>query len=419
MEDDSIIDRSGVFISLSVKVPRAIVGKVRWMNCKWKKEIGVIVVNVLANKGKNIFYSRSKSQSVLPKKYNPKQLSVYGIIKALEFLEKEGYIVNNISPRDYGYYDHEAISSSFVATDLLMNMFSTGSNAIDSKKTIVVDTQRVVLKDKDKNMVDYKECDVTRYTRDSLTTYNQYIADQHITYSDKDNIVHEANCCLTRIFNQEIGFTGRLYRSEIQNIKSCYRQSIMINGVSAVEIDYSALHLRMLIDMYLCTDKVPYGVDAYLLPLTQEEQMIDANREAVKRAFNILLNNSKRHIACSAIQQYLNLKNRECTIRSGSVLLSKIEEAYSFLPLQVILWQSKPLAYKLQNLDSEIALEIISAGVEDDVVVLPIHDSFIVQTTHKNWLQEIMGNMYRKYLRTEGMVPVTVTIDGKDYKELA
>ena len=418
MELDDV-DRSGVFISLSVKVPRGVSSKIRYMNCRYKREIGVIVVNVLANKGKNIFYSRDTSIKLLPKKYNPKQLSVYGVIKALEFLEKEGYIVNNISPRDYGHYDHEAISSSFVATDLLINMFSIGNNAVDSKKTIVVDTQRVVLKDKDKNMVDYKECDVTRYTRDSLTTYNQYIAAQHITYSDKDNIVHEANCCLTRIFNQEIGFTGRLYRSEIQNIKSCYRQSILINGVSAVEIDYSALHLRMLIDMYLCTDKVPYGVDAYLLPLTQEEQMIGANREAIKRAFNILLNNSKRHLACSAIQQYLNLKNKECTIRSGSVLLSRIEEAYSFLPLQVILWQSKPLAYKLQNLDSEIALEIISAGVEDDVVVLPIHDSFIVQTTHKNWLQEIMGSMYRKYLRVEGMVPVTVTIDGKDYKELA
>ncbi len=414
-----VIDRSGVFISLSVKVPRGISSKVRYMNSRYKQEIGIIVVNALAHKGKNVLYSRDKAEAMLSKQYNPKRITNYNIIKALEYLEAEGYVINNIAPRDFGWYDHEAISSSFIATDKLIDSFSVGRNVINSKQTVVVDTQRVVLKDDSKNTVGYKECDITRYTRDSLSTYNNYISNQHITYFDKNKILHNASCCLTRIFNVEIGNTGRLYRSEIINIRSEYRQSILINGMATVEIDYSALHLRMLIDKYLCTDKIPYGVDAYMLPLTEDEQNVKANRDAVKTAFNILLNNSKRHLACSAIQQYLNLKNRECTIRSGSVLLSKIEEAYSFLPLQVILWQSKPLAYSLQKLDSDIALEIISAGVEDNVCVLPIHDSFIVQARHKNWLQDAMGNTYRKHLRTEGKVPVTVSFAGEDYKEWA
>jgi hypothetical protein len=415
---DDVVDRSGVYISLSVKVPRGVSSKVRYMNCRYKKEIGVIVVNALAHKGKNIFYSRSKT-IVLPTQYNPKQITNYGISSAISYLEKEGLVINNIAPRDYGWYDHESISSSFIATDKLLGMFSVGKNVDNSKQTIVVDTQRVVLKDDDKNTVAYKECDITRYTRCSLSTYNKYISDQHITYLDKHKIVHNASCCLTRIFNVEIGNTGRLYRSEIINIRSEYRQTILINGIETVEIDYSALHLRMLIDKYLCADKIPSGVDAYMLPLTEDEQTVEANRDAVKTAFNILLNNSKRHLACSAIQQYLNLKNRDCTIRSGSVLLSKIEEAYSFLPLQVILWQSKPLAYSLQKLDSDIALEIISAGVEDNIAVLPIHDSFVVQARHKNWLQDAMGNTYRKHLRTEEKVPVTVSFAGEDYKEFA
>ena len=321
--------------------------------------------------------------------------------------------------RVFGWYDNESISSSFIALDKLIELFSSTKNVENSKNTVLVDTQRVVLKDVNKNMIGYKECDTTKYTRGCLSTYNKYISAQDITYSDDNDILHKASCCLTRIFNIDIGNTGRLYRSEIINIKSGYRQSILINGINTVEIDFSALHLRMLLDKYTCSGFIPSGVDAYLLPLTEEEQENPENREAVKRAFNIILNNSKRHSACSAIQQYLNLKNRDCSIRSGSVLLSKIEEAYSFLPLQMILWQSKPLSYTLQKLDSDIALEIISSGVEDNISVLPIHDSFIVQARHKNWLQDMMGSTYRKHLRSDGKVPVTVSFAGRDYKEWA
>lgn len=415
MEYD-VIDRSGVFISLNVKIPKGVSNKVRVLNTRYSKEVGVIVVNLLAHKGKNILYSRNTSTKMLPKKYNSKSISNRGLMNALDELEQKGYIVNNIAPRDYGYSTHDSISSSFTGTDLLYDVFSNKVNTDNSVKTIQEDTQRIVLKDKSKNMIDYKECDITEYSRKCLSTYNKYISQQHISYTDCEDITHDAVCCLTRIFNQEIGNTGRLYHSEIINIKSGYRESIQINGKNTIEIDFSNLHLRMLIDKYKC-DKYVYGVvDLYTLPLSEQEKQNKHNREAVKKALNIILNNCKRHIACSAIQQYLNLENPNCSIRSANTLLTKIEEAYSFLPLQVILWQSKPLAYTLQRLDSDIALEIISAGVEDGVPVLPVHDSFIVTIDNTHWLQEMMGNTYRKHLHCDSGVHVSYSIGTDEYK---
>lgn len=402
----------GRYLDLDIKVSRGISGIVQKIFRSNRKEIGVLVVNLLAYRGKRLFYRRNTNTTTTKdKKYNPNMISNYSIIKAVTQLEEQGYIINTIAERQYGD-GSKHIPSSFIATPLFYEVFDVKDNTEHSQNTVVKDIQRVILKDKEKRMVGYRENDLTRYSRDCLQYYNTYIHTKTIEYTDKDGVINKAHCYLTRIFNQEVGNTGRLYHSELQNIPSEYRQSVLIDGMDTLEIDFSSLHLQMLIDMYYKRDAVLNIGDLYLLPLTEEERLIKANRDAVKQAFNIMLNCTKRNSASAAVQQYLNKHKKEYTISNGWELVKRLEEAYSFLPLNVILWQSIPMSYVLQRKDSDIAMDLICCGVEQDVPVLPIHDSFITTMGNKLWLQENMKHFYCKYVNNVPTLNVSVTIKG-------
>jgi len=409
----------GRYLDLDIKVNRGISSIVQRIFNKNIKEIGVIVVNLLAYRDKRMFYRRNTSSTTnKDKKYNPNEITNYSIIKAVELLEKEGYIINTIAEVQYGK-GSKGIPSSFTATPLLYEVFDVKKNTEHSKTTVVEDVQRVVLKDKEKRMVGYRENDLTRYSRDCLRYYNSYISGKDIEYTDNDGVINKAHCCLTRIFNKEIGNTGRLYHSELQNIHQHYRQSVLIDGMKTLEIDFSSLHLQMLIDMYYKRDVVDSLGDLYLLPLTEQEKLVEANRSAVKQAFNTVLNCTSRNSASAAVQQYLNKDGKLCTIRSGWELVKRIEEAYSFLPLNVILWQTIPMSYVLQRKDSDIAMDLICCGAEQDIPVLPIHDSFITTIENKLWLQENMKYFYCKYVNNVPTLNVSVTIEGlKPFREI-
>jgi hypothetical protein len=409
----------GRWIALDIKVNRGVSYLVQKLFNTSRKEIGVIVVNLLAYRDKKIFYSRSTANNkTKDEKYNPKKISNRLLIRAVDILAKEGYIVNTIAERQYGK-GSKGIPSSFIATPLLYEVFDVNKNTEHSISTVVEDVQRVVLKDKEKRMVGYRENDLTRYSRDCLRYYNSYISTKTIEYIDNDGCVNKAHCCLTRIFNKEIGNTGRLYHSELQNIHQHYRQSALIDGMKTLEIDFSSLHLQMLIDMYFKRDVVEGLGDLYLLPLTEEEKSDDINRAAVKQAFNTMLNCTSKASASAAVQQYLNKRKVKSYITNGWELVNRIEEAYSFLPLNVILWQTIPMSYVLQRKDSDIAMDLICCGAEQDIPVLPIHDSFITTIENKLWLQENMKYFYCKYVNNVPTLTVSVTIEGlRPFKEI-
>lgn len=405
------------WIYLDIKVSRGISSLVQKLFSTQRKEIGVIIVNLLACRDRKIFYSRNNGVKMKHEKYNPKKITNVGLIKAIDLLQENGFVINTISERQFGE-GSKGIPSSFVATPLLYEVFDVKTNTKHSKTTIVEDVQRVILKDKEKRMVGYRDNDLTRYSRDCLRYYNSYINKKKVEYTDLDGVVNEAHCMLTRIFNVEVGNTGRLYHSELQNIHEPCRKTVLIDGLETLEIDFSSLHLQMLIDMYYKRSTVSMLGDLYQLPLTEEECLVDSNRAAVKQAFNTMLNCTTKNSASAAVQQYLNKENKLCTIRSGWELVKRVEEAYSFLPLNVILWQSVPMAYVLQRKDSDIAMDLICFGVEQDVPVLPIHDSFITTLENKIWLQENMKYFYCKYISNVPTLNVSVNVMGRITKEI-
>ena len=55
------------------------------------------------------------------------------------------------------------------------------------------------------------------------------------------------------------------------------------------------------------------------------------------------------------------------------------------------------IGLRLQSVDSEMALEIVSYFTNKGIVVLPIHDSFIVQSKYENELILKMKEVYSRY----------------------
>ena len=61
-----------------------------------------------------------------------------------------------------------------------------------------------------------------------------------------------------------------------------------------------------------------------------------------------------------------------------------------------------------QFMDSRIAEEVMLKMMHEDVLVLPIHDSFIVRLGFANWLNEEMENAFRRFVRAT----VGITVEG-------
>ena len=51
---------------------------------------------------------------------------------------------------------------------------------------------------------------------------------------------------------------------------------------------------------------------------------------------------------------------------------------------------------RLQKLDSDLALSIITGLMEEGIAALPIHDSFIVEAVHKDRLFQLMNDQYKE-----------------------
>ena len=67
------------------------------------------------------------------------------------------------------------------------------------------------------------------------------------------------------------------------------------------------------------------------------------------------------------------------------------------------------IGLKTQFIDSHIAETIMLTMMDLGVLVLPIHDSFIVKDTHQKLLENIMLESFKKITGHPGSVDITLT----------
>ena len=188
---------------------------------------------------------------------------------------------------------------------------------------------------------------------------------------------------LRRIFSRgDLNKHGRFYNGWWQSLPSIYRQHITIDGYKTSEVDYSNMSLRIVyalqgIERDVDDDLYDIGLDNWL-------GGDDPRRKLIKVFVNALMNDETGNYKLKKPElRTLGLTHEE--------LLALVLKAYAPIADQL----TAGIGMKATYLDSQIAELVLSTMQEDDIVALPIHDSFLVRAGYQSWLEVVMEAAFR------------------------
>ena len=195
---------------------------------------------------------------------------------------------------------------------------------------------------------------------------------------------------LHRVFNDaslDFDKGGRFYGSFYQGLSENLRKKIYINGHETVEIDYSAMHPRMLYHM----ENIEYKGDPY--------QIGDDSFRGEYKIVTLISINAKKQGAHVAVKDALDDAGFAVAddLKSVQGLMKNYQQAHK--PIEKYLFSGVGL--DLQNKDSQIMEKILMQLHGHEIVGLPVHDSVIVEKQHHGLLYQIMMEEYEKVMGFE------------------
>ena len=196
-----------------------------------------------------------------------------------------------------------------------------------------------------------------------------------------------------RIFNNgsfEEG--GRFYGGWWERVPFRYRPHITIDGMPAVETDYSAIQPRLLLaerGVELDGDPYDIGIDERFRPL-------------VKETFNRLLNGKCKPFPYSNPSQGFVFEKADVGL-SWTQFPNLIRDRFEAVSDQF----SSGAGLKLERLDSDIAQAVMLEANALKVPMLPIYDSFIVRLSDYLDLIRAMGRAMRETVGITIQIKIT------------
>ena len=199
---------------------------------------------------------------------------------------------------------------------------------------------------------------------------------------------------LHRVFsNESFKFGGRFYGAFHLELPKKVRPFIFLNGEPTVELDFSALHIRML--YHLIGEK--YTTDPYQDVCETEEE-----RGIYKSVLLVAINAETQEKAVQGIRDELRKKNFGIGVTDAEILyrLNRFKEVHP----HIARYLNTGIGLRLQNLDSRITDIVLKEMTQSGIPCLPVHDSYIVPQSHRDLLFQEMTNAYRAVMK--GFSPV-------------
>lgn len=390
-------------ITYSMKVRNVVSNKVRHWDCPDVPTTSMIVSNLIAcyRKSTHLVYSRSRSTKTF---VGRRRISVYLLIKCVDWLEDNGYITNYIGKAHKSYDEREV--SYMDANYKLLREFGLSDEDIQKIENDQLEmSEVVVLRDENKKAMEYRETKILKQVKENVQELNKLLAKHEVLTGDGANL----NNVYCRIFNETFEYGGRFYRADILRLKQKggmdQRLDVTIDGESVVEVDYSNLHFRIASAIEgIGTFDLP--LDVYSGMLEDETNMTD--RYIVKLAVNIMFNAKSEESAVRAINQEIESMSDKSniTIGAGKSIVSLIKNSY--VQFADLFCSDDSYGRRLQNMDSELASDIIKTFIALDKPILPVHDSFIVQRKELDLLCTTMGDCFRSRFGVDCGVPVGI-----------
>ena len=323
-----------------------------------------------------VSYSRRKEFYARRTRYLAESLTYTNVMR---FVEREV---------ERGIIDNKSSSPGRRGTQSRMRLSATAAPSFEhaGAKLIFAPPEIVILRDANKQLIDYADNAETRRIRFKLIAINDALAATKLTYQgrlmrpgdilviDEDRIL--VRNALHRVFNRgSFDLGGRFYGSWWLNIKSAERRHIGVNGSRSVELDHSQLHPRLL---YAIAGKSIDG-DAY--------EIEGWNRPLVKEAMNTLINADDELSAMQSIAVAIGGKG---AFERTRALIEKIKAKHSGIADSF----GTGAGLQLMRIDSDMAESVQLKLIGRGIVGLPIHDSFIVEERHAGILEEIMDEVF-------------------------
>jgi len=334
-------------------------------------------------------------------------IAIEGVLYLLEVLGYVQMTNRGHFSRDTGIGDQ----TRYKPTDTFLKHFEVVPSTLPKQLVGYEDTDPIVLQkkverevtDKDgvvttiieKKKLPYEDTPQIISWRDNLTIINDCIkrhwADLYLTDEDwgklNSQLVEEKDhdyspiqlhrATLRRVFNStSFDEGGRFYGAWWHNIPSAYRGIITIDGKRTTEFDYGRLHPTMLYaqeGMTLTEDAYDIGVG-------------DEHRDVIKQLFNAMVQMKKPQDS------------------PPSVKFSQTEKTWKQLR-SLILDKHEPIKDKffcgignrLQFEDSQIAEKVMLHFARQDIAVLPVHDSFVIQRSLQPELIDAMSEAFSQH----------------------
>src|SRR5262249_34089498 len=320
-----------------------------------------------------ISYSRRKEFYAQRQRYYRETYSYRAIVPAVDQLAAAGQLDHEkMPPGSRGY------QSRFRASDVLLK-------ELEQVKVVYEPLETILLRDHDGYLVNYSDNRDTRRMRKRLRTLNEGLASQQIAKGGR--IIREgdrldnggrAQTQLHRVFNRSsFDLGGRFYGGHWQNIPSKGgRDQITINGEQTVEVDYAALHVRLL---YQEAGKRMVG-DPY--------EIEGRPRKQVKLALLIGINARTHRSAVRAVADALagepGIHNR---FEAAKGLLDAVRAKHPDIARAFGSDAGARLMRQDADLAERVKFEMLAAT---GIVPLSVHDSFIVPATQAGRLEEAM-----------------------------
>lgn len=408
-----------------VKSPKAIITNIEMV----KKCLASLVWNLyLIQKedvAKYMYISRNENDYAVKSEYNTLDISSR-IIEVMDHM-----VEHKLISKQKGYHDKEAkkgkvsrIRPNWILGEKLLDLPDWLATDYSLKSVI----NYTLAKDKKRKLIEYPETDYTNGVRKILTDYNTELMDgveismkgnegHRFDFTDKNgdrSSIDLRSTFLHAVFHKKKDGSltyGRMH-SPWQQIPSKYRDGLLINGQPTTCYDYSGI----IVNALASKEGVQLPDDPYDVPVVRSYITPEKHRAIVKLAMVMMINNpSKKKTSCALAKDL----NKEPDLSDGekkqnkaiaSEYLNAIEHKYSNI---------KHLFYKDNGCDyfkedSDLARDIIAIFIKEGIPILPIHDGFIVQRQHHEFLRKIMNGAWKSKFGTtigiklEGTAPEAI-----------
>ncbi|NDW46362.1 hypothetical protein [Ruegeria sp. PrR005] len=345
----------------------------------------VILLNLMrvrtVDAGLTVGISSGRGSLQAEVRYRPCFMSMHYHINALKLLLSHG-LIWMVKPghQQETYAETSRYALTEAACDLLgLSGLTPGDFTIGKRDEVIL------LKDSEGRLMNYSDTSETRTMRANLRRLNDLLdgidialAQRAHPLADYDDRYCGQETDLYRVFNNGcFDQGGRFYGGWWQHIKRQLRSFITIDGQSTVEADFNGLHPAIL----FAKAKLDIPSDPYsFVPDISENKVL---RDHAKTTFLALLN------ATGTTKEPRNFDS-DTHGMTAEAFRQQVKDAFPMLPGVF----GTGIGLRLQREDSDLAERVMLHFADKGVPVLPVHDSFIVATPHRDELVRVMKNSF-------------------------